>query len=392
VMMFNFPLVRRLSQGLSDLLKPAVADLPAAIQAELELVQFARLLALMPLLYISISIITLATAIATRGDFPIVYQLALPAFLLAASFFRLLVWTKRRGKVVTNLVARKHLQNTFWIAFALSAFAGAWSVAAFYETHETRRMLAAVFVAFAGLASANCLASVPRAAIAALVLNLCPVSIAMLISPDLGEKALGISMLVVAMLQLRLVLSQFQAMVTALRLQRDMRDLADTDPLTGLNNRRALDRALQEQISANGDFAIALLDLDRFKQVNDQHGHAVGDQLLKQVAERLVAHAGPGDLIARLGGDEFALLMPGSKSDTLLNDALERLVALLALPYICNDHWLHITASAGIARFGKDGATSQELLKVADQTVYRVKASTRRSRATDHERADKVAA
>jgi diguanylate cyclase (GGDEF)-like protein len=337
--------------------------------------QFDRLLALVPLLYISISIIVLASAIAERGDFPVVYQLVMPGILLIASIGRLLVWTRRRGQPVLLEVVDKQLRITFCITVVLSLVGGLWSVLAFGETHESRRVMAAVFVAFAGLASANCLASLPRAAIAALVLNLAPVSVAMLISDDLGEKALGVCVIVVGMLQLRLVVTQFQTMVQALALQRDMRELADTDPLTSLKNRRALDRRLHEAIAAHQDFSIALLDLDGFKKVNDRHGHALGDALLIQVAERLMAQAGKLDMIARLGGDEFALFMPGTRSDTVLNDAMLGLISLLGLPYICDETWLHVSASVGVARAGKDGATAEDLLKVADRSVYLAKSA-----------------
>lgn len=372
-MFVDAPLADPVRLGWFNRLKPASEPVPTDLSDQLELLQYNRLMTLVPLLYVSIAVIILASAVASRGDFPFAYQMVLPGIMLAASLVRLLVWTKRRGQFVESEKARHYLRTTFLITVMLSAFGGIWSVMAFYETHESRRILAAVFVGFAGLAAANCLASVPRAALAALVLNMAPVSIAMLASLDLGEKAMGVSMMVVGMLQTRLVLTQFHTMVTAMRLQRDMRDLADTDPLTSLKNRRALDRALNEAISLEGDFAIALLDLDRFKQVNDRYGHAIGDALLVQVAERLTAHARKTDTVARLGGDEFALLMPGKRSDTQLNDSMTQLIDLLALPYLCDEHWLHVSASAGVARFGKDGRTAEDLLKVADKAVYLAK-------------------
>ncbi len=358
-----------------------LVTVPPELQVEVELLQFARLSALVPLLYISIAVITLASAIASQGDFPVAYQLVLPGILLAASIIRMLVWSKRREAPVSLATAKKHLRTALVIAIVMSLLGGFWSVAAYNETHVSRRVLAAVFVAFAGIASANCLASVPRAALAGLFLNLGPISAVMIASPDLGEKALAVTIIVVAMLQTRLILSQFQSMVQSLTLQKEMRELADTDPLTSLKNRRALDRTLQETIAKEADFSIALLDLDGFKQVNDQFGHAIGDALLIQVAERLMAYADANDMIARLGGDEFALLMPGSQPDTVLNNEMAKLSRLLALPYICDENWLHVSASVGVARFGKDGLTSEELLKVADRAVYLAKSEAAKSRA-----------
>ena len=87
--------------------------------------------------------------------------------------------------------------------------------------------------------------------------------------------------------------------------------MAEQDPLTGLPNRRALTRALEQQLANNGSGALLVLDLDNFKDVNDLRGHAVGDRVMRMLASALQSRLGDR-LIARLGGDEFAVVLPGA--------------------------------------------------------------------------------
>src|SRR5690606_33714765 len=144
---------------------------------------------------------------------------------------------------------------------------------------------------------------------------------------------------------------QHGQLVDLLQLQRQMRDLAHTDPLTGVSNRRELDARLDQEIAAAGDgtrFAIALLDLDGFKPVNDRHGHAVGDALLCEVAARLRSACDGQAMVARQGGDEFAILVPAGSP--LLDTALARhILAALAAPYRIDGKMIRVGASIGVA-------------------------------------------
>ena len=353
--------------------------LSAAVSAdppeEFEQLQYQRLLAVVPLLYIAIAINTLASAVASQGDFPTLYQWVFPAILACASVVRFGIWWRRRSRPVSLEVARRHLRFVVLFAAVLGSFAGIWSVLAFFETHETRRVMAATFVALGAFAATNCLASVPRAAVAAVVCSLGPISLALLLSGDLA--AMGASLILCAVLQLRLVFSQYHAMRNSHFLQQTMRELADTDSLTGLKNRRALDRAIKDTINGRAGFALVLLDLNDFKLVNDRHGHAIGDALLVQVAERLTAYADNDAVIARLGGDEFAILVRTVNHKRDLERGVARLTKMLAMAYVCDEKWLSISASAGIARFGVDGRTATELFRFADRAVYQAKSDAK---------------
>ncbi|MCK6407892.1 MAG: EAL domain-containing protein [Thauera sp.] len=169
--------------------------------------------------------------------------------------------------------------------------------------------------------------------------------------------------------------------------------LAYFDSLTGLANRRGFLERLEREIrraQQNGwRFAVLFLDLDRFKSINDTLGHAVGDALLQQAAERLHAITRPGDMVshdvdglgtaefARLGGDEFTVLLPAI---TRPEDALpiaERICSSMSAPFTIDGQTLGITTSIGIAVFPEDGKDAATLIKHADTAMYDAKANGR---------------
>ena len=157
---------------------------------------------------------------------------------------------------------------------------------------------------------------------------------------------------------------------------RKLQQAVMTDPLTGLPNRRyALDRLEQEVAAAkrrNGGVAIMIVDIDHFKKVNDQHGHDVGDAVLRHVAGLLRAKARLQDAICRMGGEEFLVICPDSGIEDVFR-AAERLRAVVeSSPYMLADRKLWITISIGIASLG-DEMNTANLVKTADVAVYRAK-------------------
>ena len=153
--------------------------------------------------------------------------------------------------------------------------------------------------------------------------------------------------------------------------------MAYHDALTGLPNRvLLLDRLAQQvAIAARRDrrFAVLYLDLDGFKAVNDTHGHAVGDQLLKRVAERLRKMVRDSDTVARLGGDEFALLLDDARDQGAVDEVRRKVCEALEAPFALDGKTLSIGASVGTVLFPEHGRTAEELLLAADQDMYRFK-------------------
>ena len=126
-----------------------------------------------------------------------------------------------------------------------------------------------------------------------------------------------------------------------------------------------------------GSFALALIDLDHFKEINDTSGHAVGDRLLRVVAERLTACCRPRDTVARLGGDEFAIIQSGVQDMFDAQELAARVIGALGTPFAIDGSRLEIGASIGIALAPEHGASQEALLRNADTALYRVKAEGR---------------
>jgi diguanylate cyclase (GGDEF)-like protein len=157
--------------------------------------------------------------------------------------------------------------------------------------------------------------------------------------------------------------------------QRELLDLAQyrrealTDELTGVPNRRALLQEIDRRVAARRPFSLAVIDLDRFKAVNDGLGHAAGDELLRQVVRRLATALPGGSLLARLGGDELAVVLPGADVDAA-RGGVERGHRSLAGAYDLDGHRVHVGASFGIATYPWNARTSAELLRLADGAMY----------------------
>lgn len=153
--------------------------------------------------------------------------------------------------------------------------------------------------------------------------------------------------------------------------------LASHDPLTGLPNRALLGRRLDEAVArARGrgePFALLCMDLDRFKPVNDTHGHQVGDMVLREVAARLRAAIRPSDTAARLGGDEFAVIFTLKTGPAEAAAVAERLIQVVAEPFRVGDVPVSIGLSVGIACAPAGGVDPDALLSAADRALYDAK-------------------
>jgi diguanylate cyclase (GGDEF)-like protein len=150
------------------------------------------------------------------------------------------------------------------------------------------------------------------------------------------------------------------------------------DPLTRLANRKQLYRTLEAMFGDSGapcePFTLWLLDLDRFKEVNDSLGHGIGDELLQSVAQRVRSVIGDDDLVARLGGDEFAVVLPDAEEEGV-RAAAERLGAEFERPFELSSVTLDIAVSVGVAFGPEHGGDIEALLRCADVALYRAKAA-----------------
>lgn len=157
--------------------------------------------------------------------------------------------------------------------------------------------------------------------------------------------------------------------------------MAHHDPLTGLANRSSLDAQMELVLSAarrsGRQFALMLIDMDNFKQVNDTLGHPVGDQLLIRIADRLRENVRASDTVARLGGDEFVVILNDIEHAQSVAAITSKLARALAEPYELENHLLYSTPSIGVCLFPNDGNDPDTLLKHADSAMYHAKAQGR---------------
>ncbi len=182
--------------------------------------------------------------------------------------------------------------------------------------------------------------------------------------------------MVVFALALSTRIQQMRTHQITLQLQSEhLAQAAATDPLTGLANRNGLALGGERLLATGGACAVMLLDLDKFKPINDALGHDAGDAVLRAVAQRLQAQMRTQDLVARLGGDEFVILLAGQLPDAQLTAMAERLCACVQEPVHFEGHALAVTISIGIARGPQDGGDLTELIHHADQAMYRAKGS-----------------
>jgi diguanylate cyclase (GGDEF)-like protein len=175
------------------------------------------------------------------------------------------------------------------------------------------------------------------------------------------------------------VAGAFNAMAAALDEQhRNLRHRATQDPLTGLPNRSSFRRHLENHLvptrRTKHTLAVLFIDIDDFKVINDSLGHAAGDAVLVEVAERLAACVGPGNLVARLGGDEFVILVSGRRPDCdSAQDLAERVLAVLANPFPIVGDTISVAVSIGIAIARPDMDDAGRLLAEADLAMYAAK-------------------
>lgn len=170
----------------------------------------------------------------------------------------------------------------------------------------------------------------------------------------------------------RLALLLPEEVLTAAAVTAERCGEAQSDPLTGLGNRALFDRLMARVTDSDG-LALLLIDLDRFKQVNDTLGHEIGDELLVLVAKRLRAATRGDDPVIRLGGDEFAILLTLDGDPGVAVNVAERVVDLLGRAFLVAGQPVHIGASVGIAALGYGTACSRALFRHADLALYAAK-------------------
>lgn len=353
---------------------------PEEVRDELALMRYERVRKLVPLLYLTVIAVVLTSMMAATHDAPFLLSVALPGAIMALCAVRLLWWLRRRDDLVDAASARKRVSTTTSVAIGICALASLWATFSWVIAEPGGRTYYILFMSMGALASSFCLSSIRTATLGLLVVGYVPTLSAMLV---LGDRLDLIGVWVISLagcFLIRMVHDQHNQIVDSLLLRLRLQEEARRDPLTGLANRRALTEAMAMAVGA--DSAVAIIDLDGFKPVNDGHGHAAGDRMLTEVARRMQGAVEAGGLVARLGGDEFALFV--ADSSVPIETLVDRMLAALARPIDIGRQRIAIGASAGIARAGGKARDADSLLAEADARLYKAKAMRAGGAGTRH--------
>lgn len=357
--------------------------------------QYANLKRQVPLLYLLLNIIAVAGWYLTAGDAPTVIVGTVAGVFVLIGTIRMIwwIWFLPEPEDISVVQARALLRRTTLavLPICLSYLGYSFLLDAF-GTPEQRSGVAICLVMTA-IGCIFCLIHLPQAALTVHLTTMVPYAIYQLVIGNETFLVVALIAALVSTLMIRVSLNAHDAFIelitsrSELRLRRSEAErlagenasLAMTDALTGLPNRRRFLAQLEDRVTrcgqAGGDFVVGVLDLDRFKPVNDIHGHATGDQLLIEVGKRLQSVASETIHIARLGGDEFGLLVDG---DYAAAGAVgDTVIALLHKPFAIDGHELALGCSIGFAASPYVGASASSIFDRADYALYDVKMDRR---------------
>jgi diguanylate cyclase (GGDEF)-like protein len=352
---------------------------PEEIRDDVVILRANRIETLTPMLFLMLAATTPTAIYAGVATVHPLIRVGFPVTLAIVGVLGFLFLMHNRGRRMSPRRARRMIVEAGWLSGITGLMCSAWTVTNWLAAPAATHSYYAMIMAMGSLATAYCLSSIRFATFLNLGVGLGPIALLMLTSGRPPEIAAGTSLVIATLFLLRMVIQQHGQVIDLLELQRQMRQLAHTDPLTGLANRREFDLRIEEEIAkadAASPFAIALLDLNGFKPVNDQHGHAVGDALLCEIAERLRRTCGAHGVVARQGGDEFAILAPAG-SPLLATSLADHILAALAAPYRIDGRPIRVGASIGTANFPEHGETARKLFEIADTALYAAKAIDR---------------
>lgn len=313
---------------------------------------------------------TAALAAAKGASWWVRYGTPLAMFLFCLAGVLSLSRDLRMGSSIRR--ARRFVRDATATSSLIAAMCSAWCVYSWLGAPPEDRVYYPIIIALGAFSTTYCLSSARIAAVANLVITLVPMLALLYTSGYRLDLAVAVSLMVAALFQLHMVHTHQRSVIELLLLQRQTQNLARTDPLTGLLNRRALlDHALE--LGGQGQLRLLLVDIDHFKAINDSHGHEMGDEVLRIVAERLARRAEIRASVARIGGEEFALVgrtddLPEALALAILTD-----IRTTAMP-----HGAQVTVSVGLADGDSpDEAAWRGLFNRADAALYAAKRAGR---------------
>ena len=355
--------------------------------------QFLRLRRQLPPMYLILTMNAATLAYTHTGYAPRWLAVWLPTALIAMSLLRLAQWLRPIDESrVTERFALRQMKQIEIMAAAFSAGFVAWALALDQYGGSAEHGHVTVFVAITVMGCIFCLTYLPRAAHLVCLIVLGVFLTYCLASGTITLAAMALNILLVGLVVLKVLRDSFgsfialedsqaalqQERAAAQHLAEENARLAHSDPLTGLPNRRYFFARLDALLARRGDvppFSIGVIDLDRFKPINDVYGHAQGDRLLQVIGDRLREASGPDAVIARLGGDEFGLIIEGTLEAA---EAMGTwLCELVQQPVPLGDLVVSVGCSGGLAAWPEAGTRAHDLFDRADFALYHAKKARR---------------
>lgn len=366
----------------------ALPDDPDLVQAQAR--AFTRQV---PLMYCILLVNSLALA-ATHDTAPALLRIYVPALLTLACMSRLVMWWRTRKREMTAERARKLLGSTVALAALLGVGFSTWSLSLYPYGNAFQQSHVAFYMAITSICCVFSLKNLRGAAITVAVCVLVPFTGVFATSGNAVFMALAFNFAIVVLVLVWLLLGNYrdfsELVASRSAVERKQREtqllsdenyrMANVDSLTGLPNRRWFVRHLTaelEKAEAEGrQIAVARLDLDSFKSVNDIFGQITGDRVLIEVAERIKALRRPATMVARLGDDEFALVIVEATSSAGLQSCGDTLAGAMRKSFDTKQGIVHLSASAGLA-LSKLGDTAETLYDRADYVTWVAKREAR---------------
>jgi diguanylate cyclase (GGDEF) domain len=357
----------------------------------LTLAQFEAFSKQIPLFYSILFINTLSVAWTHRNLDPDWLVLYVPAAFCAIFAYRGISWFRRHRKEVTPEEALSGLNATNRLATPLAILVVAWSLVVLPLGNAYQQAHVAFFIAITAIGIIFCLMHVRSAALMVAIVINGPFFVAMLMSGEETFIATGLNIMFVTVAMIVVVLTHYRDFRQLGYSRQELQDqnaairslsdenfrLANLDSLTHLPNRRSffynLESAFATARASGETLAVGVLDLDGFKPVNDMYGHAAGDRVLVEVANRLQRLENDALRVHRLGGDEFALILQGTFAESEVSALGMTICDSIAEPMQLANATVQVTGSLGVAIYPDVGSSGQDLYERADYALYTAK-------------------
>jgi diguanylate cyclase (GGDEF)-like protein len=335
-----------------------------------------------PLLFIILTINALALAATHVGSAPPFLTLFMPAIFCVICYVRVNYWRRLDVSAFDGAGAVRRMK---WVTFTVAIYGvifTSWSLSLYPYGDAYARCHVAFYMAITVIGCILCLMHQRTAAWLLTGIVVLPFAVFFMLTGNIVLIAMAANLVLAAGSLIIVMLRNYQDFAGRVFSQRETQRLSDEnlrlahlDGLTGLPNRRRFLAELEQVLAAaqqtSTGFAVAIIDLDRFKSVNDTYGHVAGDRLLEQVGDRLNGITDPTLFVARLGGDEFGAILKIEPTERAIAAFGARVQALLEPPFaISDDGMASIGCSIGAASYPRTGQTAEELFKRADYALY----------------------